>query len=262
MPRSNNTTLDSALAIAARGQHVFPCKPRSKEPATPRGFLDATRRKGTITKWWRECPDYNLAIATGAQSNLFVLDIDSDDGESNLAKLSQQHSELPPPTTEVITSAGRHLYFRHPGQRVPCAVKILPGIDVRGDGGYVLCPPSTHPSGRTYTWSVDCAGSIADAPDWLVAFVTGRAEQAKPPTPDYIWSSIIADTIPDGSRNATLTKICGHLLRRYVSAGLTFEIIKIINTARCTPPLPAADIERICNSISGIELRRRNGNGN
>ena len=75
-----------------------------------------------------------------------------------------------PATVEAITARGRHVYFKWPEEVVRnSASKIGTHIDIRGDGGYVLCPPSIHPSGRRYCWSVDSADRIADAPSWLLA---------------------------------------------------------------------------------------------
>ena len=106
--------------------------------------------------------------------------MDGLDAEVELRKLEHAHGALPA-TVEAITARGRHVYFKIPGERVPnSASKIAPGIDVRGDGGYVLAPPSIHPSGRAYAWSVDSSDTFAVAPDWLLAKIitpSGRQEK-------------------------------------------------------------------------------------
>ncbi len=100
---------------------------------------------------------------------VFVVDVDGLDAEAALRRLEAEHGALPP-TVEVITARGRHIYFKWPQEPVRnSAGKIGPHIDVRGDGGYVLSPPSIHPSGRRYSWSVDSTSYIAEAPGWLVA---------------------------------------------------------------------------------------------
>ena len=87
------------------------------------------------------------------------MDVDGLDAEVELRRLEAKHGNLPA-TVEVITTRGRHLYFQTPETSVRnSAGKVAPGIDVRGDGGYVLAPPSIHPSGRRYEWSVDCAST-------------------------------------------------------------------------------------------------------
>src|SRR5262245_62023855 len=143
----------TALQLAAKGLRVFPCLPRDKRPATAHGCKDATTDQGAINDWWRQDPQFNIGIATGSISGIFVVDVDGLDAELELRKLEAHHSSLPP-INEVTTARGRHLYFRMPETSVRnTAGKIAPGIDTRGDGGYVLAPPSVHPSGRVYCWS-------------------------------------------------------------------------------------------------------------
>ena len=154
----------TAIALAQKGMAVFPCRPQDKRPATANGLKDATTDLDIIRQWWRQEPQFNLAIATGAVSGIFVVDIDGLDAEVELRRLEAEHGGFPS-TVEAITARGRHVYFRSPETPVRnSASKIAPGIDVRGDGGYVLAPPSIHPSGRRYEWSVDCATALADAP--------------------------------------------------------------------------------------------------
>jgi len=144
---------NAAVAYAARGFAVFPCTPRGKVPATHHGCRDATKDIAQIARWWGENPNYNVAGATGAVSKVFILDVDGLDAEASLRKLEEQYSALPS-TVESITPRGRHLFFKCENGNVRnSAGAIAPGLDVRGDGGYVVLPPSTHPSGRRYTWS-------------------------------------------------------------------------------------------------------------
>jgi len=102
----------AALALAGRGMRVFPCVERSKEPAIHDNLRRATTDPNIISGWWRSY-DLNIAIATGPDSGVWVLDVDGDEGESTLRKLEAAHGALPP-TVEVITGDGRHLYFRWP----------------------------------------------------------------------------------------------------------------------------------------------------
>jgi hypothetical protein len=160
--------LRTAITLAHKGLAVFPCRPRDKRPATANGLKDATKDLETIRAWWRQEPDFNIGIATGPASNVFVIDIDSGEAEAELRRLEAENAALPP-SIETITARGRHVYFRWPEKPVRNSTsKIAPGIDVRGDGGYVLAPPSIHPSGRAYAWSVDCAKAFAAAPEWLL----------------------------------------------------------------------------------------------
>ena len=101
--------LQTALALAEKGMRVFPCKPREKVPATPGGCKGASKDPDMLRHWWGLNPQYNLAIATGPLSDIFVVDIDGLDGECELRRLETEHGALPP-TVEVITPRpGRHV---------------------------------------------------------------------------------------------------------------------------------------------------------
>jgi hypothetical protein len=205
--------LDAALAYAACGLPVFPCLPRAKEPAVKRGFHAATTNPETIKRMWRVA-DRNVGIRTGVACGVWIFDIDGEDGEASLRALEAEHGALPP-TWESITARGRHVWFCCDGP-VPCSTsKIAPGIDVRGDGGYVLVPPSIHPSGRAYVWSVDRADDLASAPDWLLHLAR------KKPAPTISERAI-----------ANLKARCGASPGAYGQAALDYEYAVLAATAR------------------------------
>jgi len=251
--------MNAAQRLARRGLAVFPCLVGQKEPATANGFYAATTDGNIIAAWWRQQPHYNIGVATGSVSRIFVLDIDGIDAEAELKKLETKHGALPA-TVEAITGKGRHLYFRMPD----CALrnsagKLARGIDVRGTGGYVLVPPSLHPSGRRYAWSVDSANAFAAAPEWLIAKIAepanGRAASAA--VSPAAWRELVCGDIAEGTRDVTLTRFAGHLLRRRVDPVVTLEIVRSLNATHCRPSLPDDDIERIVDSIAARELKRR-----
>lgn len=247
----------TAMALAQKGMAVFPCRPQDKRPATANGLKDATTDLDTIRQWWRQEPQFNLAIATGAISGIFVVDVDGLDAEVELRKLEAEHGGLPS-TVEAITARGRHVYFRSPEVSVRnSASKIAPGIDVRGDGGYVLAPPSIHPGGRRYEWSVDCATALAEAPVWLIDKVALPANGVTPSLPPEAWRELVANGAAEGTRDCTVAKLAGHLLRRRIDPFVALELLQTWNATKCAPPLPPADIERIVASVAGRELRRR-----
>jgi hypothetical protein len=255
--------LATALALARKGLAILPCLPRSKIPATRRGLLDATRDATVIGAWWRDDPNYNVAFATGAPSGgVIVVDIDGGEAETALRELEAVHGELPC-SVETITARGRHLYLRVPdAMNVRNSVgRVARGIDIRANGGYALTPPSIHPSGRRYEWSVDSASVIADAPSWLLEKIgaprkRGNGNGHAPPTD---WPALAAAGVDEGARDDALTKLAGHLLRHYVDPRVTLELLQSWNATRCRPPLPDEDVLRIVNSISGTELARRQG---
>jgi putative DNA primase/helicase len=160
--------LDAALELAAQGFAVFPCKPRSKEPSTFRGFYDATTNPAVIRRWFGNSQGYNVAVRTGVASRAWVLDIDD---ASSLAALLETHGPLPA-TRQSQSSRGQHFWFRCDTPMSCSASRIGEGIDIKGDGGYVAAPPSIHPSGALYRWQNDAP--IVAAPAWLVALARTR----------------------------------------------------------------------------------------
>lgn len=171
--------VDAALDLAARGFAVFPCKPRGKQPATQHGLHDATTDPDRIRAWWAQTPSANVAIATGEISGIVVVDVDTDhDGESTLAALEVEHGPLPVTPRALTGGDGFHHVFAHPGVEVRnTAGKLGPGIDTRGDGGYIVAPPSLHPSGNVYEWLI-APGEVdlAPLPGWLLEQLQRRPE--------------------------------------------------------------------------------------
>jgi hypothetical protein len=150
--------LDVALALGAEGHRVFPLRhsavhEEAKKPAIPRWQVRASSDPDLIRAMWAECPNANPAIATG--KGVMVLDVDNKPGKPGMASLELmqiEHADLPPTMAVRTPSGGLHLYFRFPPHvTIRTAVEAFaeyPGIDVRGDGGYVVAPGAVLPAGR------------------------------------------------------------------------------------------------------------------
>jgi hypothetical protein len=250
--------LRTALQLARRGLHVFPCNPAGKTPATLHGYKDATRDPAVIETWWRRVPSYNVAVATGRVSGIIVVDIDNEDAETRIKELEADYSPLPA-TVESITSRGRHLFFKCPEQEVRNSTgKVALGVDIRASGGYVLVPPSVHPCGKPYAWSVDSAPIFAELPQWLLTRITTPPPVAKTTLPDMAndWVSLIRNGAPEGCRNSSLARLIGHLLN-YNNVEETLEIALLVNEARFRPPLDTAEVMAVASSITARYLKER-----
>jgi hypothetical protein len=198
-----NFRTDAALAYASRGWRVIPlhwpkirstgavscscgkadCGSVGKHPLTANGLKDASADESQVRAWWAGQPAANVGIVTGSASGIVVLDVDlRADGPASLAKLEATHGQLPP-TVEVITGGGgAHRFFRHPGGIIipNSAGKLGAGLDVRGDGGYVVAVPSLHARGERYAWEMYCdpdEAEVAELPKWLLNLMLGRHEQ-------------------------------------------------------------------------------------
>lgn len=235
-----------ALALASQGAAIFPCRCRGKTPAVAGGLKVATTDRDQITAWWTENPTYNIGLATGEISNLFVVDVDGPDAERELQQL-----ELPA-TVQTITARGRHYFFRHPNVPVRnSAGKIAPHIDVRGDGGYCIAPPSIHESGHVYRWAG--ARTVAAAPDCLIAKISERRTNGHSAPSEL--SDLFADIVREGCRNDTIARLAGFLIRRRVGVSATGALLRGWNLQHCIPPLSDDEVAAVVVSVARAHLR-------
>lgn len=162
---ANNPTLEAALAWAAQGYAVFPCVRDGKEPACTNGVNDATIDETQIRQWWSDDPAYNLAVAPDS-ANSWILDSDPPLGADTLASLELEHGLLPVTLTFQTPRGGTHYWFK--GTAPSTVQKLGPKLDTRGQGGYVLVPPSIV-QGKPYVRLIDAA--IAESPGWFATLL-------------------------------------------------------------------------------------------
>ena len=277
---------DAALSYAARGWHVFPCHtvvdgacscgksgcenvgkhPRWDKHLIPNGNKNASTDSKKIQQWWRQWPDANIGICTGAVSNLLVLDVDAHSGgEDSLKNLEASYRPMPE-TVESLTGSGggsRHLLFKHPGITIKNSVGkaargIASGLDVRCDGGYIIAPKSLHQSGRFYEWEVLHHPNdidLADPPEWLIAVIqdaAGNASKRSATTTD--------EPILIGARNDALFTMACSMRRNGVTEEGIIAVLEATNTVRCQPPLAPTEIRRIAHSAARYDpATRTNG---
>lgn len=254
-----NHNLNTALQYAQRGLAVFPVREMDKTPLTKNGCKDAIKDADIIRRWWGQLPNANIGMATGQASGLWVLDIDGDEGAESLRALEATYGDLPP-TMEVLTGGGgRHLYFSLPkGLEMPnSAGKVGPKIDVRGNGGYVVAPPSVHKSGRKYVWSVDSLDTPVDAPVWLQNLAVGKPRPSSERR-DVDWEAILRG-VTEGSRNDCVAKLSGKLLAHGLEPEFSFYLLAAWNDARCTPPLPNEELLKTFVSIAQRNFKNKVG---
>ncbi|BBK44139.1 hypothetical protein STVA_41590 [Allostella vacuolata] len=153
-------------ALADAGFSCFPLKPRDKKPFGEwKRFQTTPPTDEEIANWSRR-PDNNGAVVTGAISNIIVLDTDSPEADAEAQRRGI------PVTPTVRTAKGCHYYFRHLGRPMANFVRREEGMDLRGDGGYVVAAGSVHPSGHVYQWVyAPFETELADPPEWLLALI-------------------------------------------------------------------------------------------
>jgi len=257
--------LEHALNYARRGWAVFPlhtpmgarcscsnpkCDNQGKHPRTQNGLNDATTDPAQIKRWWTRTPNANIAIRTGEASGFFVLDVDGDTGRQSLEDLINDYGALPD-TPEAITGGlGRHILFKCDGTIIPNSRgKMGPGLDVRGDGGYIVAPPSLHVSGRHYEWDLGQHPDetpLVEAPAWLLALVIK-------PSQSITSGMVLPEEIAEGARNDTFFRMGCSLRDKGFSEGEIFAALAVANEARCEAALPERDIRTISKSASKYE---------
>ena len=242
------TLLDAAVEYARMGWQVFPCHPTGHQPLVGRGFYAATTDLDVIKSWWSRHPGAAIGLRTGEASGVFAVDIDPrHGGDISLEHLEAEHGELPETVENQTGGGGRHVLLHWPGRTVPCSTgRIGAGIDVKGDGGYIILPPSDHQSGRQYCWLIGQEPEeheIAHAPEWLLDVI----DRTIPPSAPE--STAVGEEIPEGYRNRTLAGQAGHMRQIGMTTEEIAPAIQAINLHRCRPPLDADEVERIARSI-------------
>jgi putative DNA primase/helicase len=191
-------TVKAALGYAARGWPVFPCDPDTKrplvgaapgEPKGSGGLKRATVSPEVIAQWWKKFPKAMIGVPTGPAIAALVVDVDAGadektgevfDADDLVARLEAELGVQLPPTLAVATPrGGRHLYFQFPaGVELGNRAGIIPRVDVRGDGGYVIVPPSTRSDGRKYQFIVQQI-KPAIAPEALLDLILRRGRWSR-----------------------------------------------------------------------------------
>ena len=233
---------DEAIEAAARGWHVFPVPPGSKKSHKSEEYSGgrkwgATADPSEIARDFAHWPEANLGIKCGPDSGLFVIEADTMeghgvDGVGNLRALIDHHGGLPHTIEAESPSGSWHIYFRWPeGVDVRNSASLVaPGVDVRGNGGMMVAPPSVKPGVGTYRW-VNPPGlfDLADCPDWLLARCLKPEREREPRhdagDPANAWCDAVLRgelttllSARTGDRNATLNR-CAFRIGQAIDAG-------------------------------------------
>lgn len=253
-------TAQAALGYLGHGWSVIPVRPKDKRPLTRwQDYQSDAASEADVKQWFDRWPDANVGIVTGRVSGLVVVDVDPKHrGDRSLTRLELEHGPLPPTIESTTGGGGRHIYFAHPGGIIHNKVGFAPGVDVRGDGGYVVAPPSLHASGKRYTWRRSHAPEqtvLAAMPRWLLDAISGD-DQRVGHSIGY-WRNLVREGVAEGERNNTIASLTGHLLWHGVDPDVTLELLLCWNAVRCQPPLPDGELVRAVQSITRLHERHR-----
>lgn len=253
----------------ARGDSKCSCRDSAcgrvgKHPLTPHGLHDATLDEATIRRWWMRHPQANVAIRTG---EIVVIDVDPDrGGAASLSALEREHGKLPATRTAETGGGGAHFYFAaDPGEPVRSSVDALGlGLDTRGQGGYVIAPPSNHASGGQYRWKAELP--LRPLPEWVARHCRAlRTRQHSWPIDGLIPELLEMVGREEGTRNDTLNKVAFKVGLRCGDGGLgigdAWEALVAV-AATTLPSMDAAEARRTIESglcagmVKGLHRRR------
>jgi hypothetical protein len=259
MVTDKTTIIDTALEYARRGWSVFPVKARDKIPATKNGFKAASTDEVEVRNLFAGRGECNVGLATGPESGLWVLDLDGEEGIKAIEKLEEENGPLPESIVACTGGGGRHHFFALNGEPIKNRAKLgNEPIDVRGDGGYVVVPPSIHKSGSPYEWEIPLdAQELEEAPTWLVDLVTADNSDTSvgSKTEELVFEVGSSDSLKDhpgageGSRHGTLLSLVGKDLARGKSSG-EVERGALLWASRCNPPLDEKEARKIVEDLS------------
>jgi len=256
---------------SSKGWKVFPIKPNDKLPLFPaahpqgdplratckggcgalgHGLHDATCESNLLLGWLEVNPNMNLGLVAGKESGFFVVDIDAGHGGfESLEALTAEYGELPKTPTANTGGGGRHILFQYPDfeiRNVQNSGKLGKGIDIRGEGGYIVAAPSIHPNGTAYAWDKSLAPSatpLAAAPEWLLKKLVSNSQ------PDQPVPALDNSAIPNGGRNNTLASLAGAMKRKGAGLDAIYSALLNENKQKCIPPLADHEVRNIAESI-------------
>lgn len=258
-----SSILDAALEYLALGYHPIPVAPRGKRATVAwKTFQDTAPTEAQVREWFSRPANVALVMGRG----VFAVDIDSADAA---VALRDRAGDLPDLAPRNRTAKGCHVILEAPGA-VADRVGVLPGVDIRGVG-YIVVPPSVHPTGHVYSWEVR-PGPVEDlpvAPASLLALLQDPRTPAatapscppdaapRPSTPPGApkWVSEALAGVGEGQRDATCARLAGYFLSR----GLPTDVVTATLdawAARCRPPFPAVEVRKTVVSVARREAAK------
>ncbi|MCH5204293.1 MAG: bifunctional DNA primase/polymerase [Oscillospiraceae bacterium] len=276
MPLDSKTMLDWALKYATAGFRVFPLRPNDKKPlAGSSGCTEATTDTEQVKRWWSSIPAANIGLATGSTDTglyLTVIDLDIDeekgkDGEKKCLEWQKENGFFPETLKARTGRGGNHLFF-FTEQEIRNTTNLLPAVDVRGEGGYIVAPPSIHPNGNSYEWTDGFDPTkISEANDAVMKLLTLRNKKTADSAPQG-WekkpkastvtkiSGDITDriaaklglTFSEGSRNNDIHSLASSLQGRGFPDDEIFSIVLRANAEKCSPSLPDKEVRTAVQS--------------
>jgi len=267
MNRNEQALLEHALMYAERGWKVFPCihhGKNAKAPATLNGFHDATDDTEQIKKWWNENPKAFIGIRTGPESGIWVVDVDIKNDKNGMEELVSHFGDafdidIKTNLIQKTISGGFHFVFQWcENDAVTNKANVLPGIDIRGDGGYIVGAPSglmVDEQWSVYQWCEDGV-QPKKAPDW--AYQLTQMQSTNRTIRSQLDIDKCFEGLSEGQRDNDIYSLVRLLKWRGISEQ-TANVIVCTVAERCFPPFPEIDALAKVRAVYSKETTSRTG---
>lgn len=242
----------AAVDYINKGLAVFPVEAKGKRPLTRNGCKDATTDAAQIKAWWQMWPNANIGIATGSVSgNIFVIDLDIDenkgiDGYHTLQDWQREHGDFPETWMSITGRGGYHLYFKG-DKEVRNRAGIIDGVDIRGEGGYVVAPPSIHSNGNRYEWEYSPEEYSLQKADNVVKFFLDQGNEK------FQQTFSMPAIINTGERNQYMFRFACMMQSKGASDNAVYAATMSENLEKCNPPMDEKEIRLLVNSALKYE---------
>lgn len=249
---------------------IYKCK---RSPVKWKEFQNRRPTVDEVNAWWDRWPEANIAIVTGKISNLVVFDVDKQDA----TEYAEEEGGFPI-TVKAFTGKGYHVYVQYPDFEVRNSTNTDLGLDIRGDGGYIVAPPSIHGSGRQYEWEEGYSiHQIDPAPceSWMEYYLkqqpiksskpvkqtppkpSDNPDTASKPATNDPYADILKNGAQQGNRNDSAARLIGHLFGKGNDEAVVWEMVDQWNAGKNKPPIDHTELRKTFESIR--DLNRKNG---
>ena len=223
------------------GLCILPVRPREKRPYMQNWtkYINTRPKKTELKKWFETLTNPGIGMVTGKISNLVVVDFDSYKSSLTFEDLVQKYP------TDMISRTGRggyHLFYRYPrGEEIGNKVNVLEGVDIRGNGGFVVLPPTIHENGKPYKW-------IKEGNPGVFPVELSQTKSNHKLNEDK-WISELMRGVGEGERNNAAARLAGYFFKKGLPIDVIQHTLEIWNDCN-TPPLTKQELLTTIKSIS------------
>jgi thymidine kinase len=248
--------LGAALDYQERGFSIIPIRPDKRPYIKWEEFQKRRATKQEITAWWNKWPTAMIGIVTGSISGIVVIDIDEPQGHDEIQKYIPDSLVVP---TSQTSGGGQHLYFKCPSQAPSNNARVISGCDFRGEGGYIIAPPSINGTGKPYAWLPGLSIAEVEPPplpnaylEYINRCIKGGEEE------NQNSSSNAVKLFTQGRRDDDLFHVANHLVKGGMAVKEIEQVLERLSLS-CDPPFPLQEAKiKIQSALKRAQLRERN----